>query len=231
MDLLRIPSRTLLAVAFLCLLCASSLRAQQTTSSSPIRIVTDDLPEIPVNQPYRFQFQASGGTPTYVWKLAEGTLPPGLHLDDGGGLMGVATTVGEFRFVLRVTDSSAPPQSVNKEFVVRINSPLLLEWLNYPRILGARIEGSVKVTNGSKDDFDLTVIIVAVNDIGRATALGYQRLSLKAGVADLAIPFGLNMPPGSYVVHADAIAEVPAKNAIYRQRLQTPSPLVVAVGP
>jgi hypothetical protein len=61
--------------------------------------------------------------------------------------------------------------------------------------------------------------------------LGYQRLNLKAGVADLQIPFGLNMPPGSYVVHADAIAEVPAKNAIYRQRLQTASPLTVAVGP
>jgi len=224
-------SRVLSALALFCLVFGCGLRAQQAPTSSPLRIGSDVLPEIPINQPYRFQLQATGGTPTYTWKLSEGELPPGLRLDDGGGLMGVAIKAGEFRFVMRVTDSSAPPNSVNKEFVVRINAPLLLEWLNYPQVPGGRIEGSVKVTNGSKDDFDLTVIIVAVSDIGRATALGYQRLSLKAGVADLAIPFGLNMPPGSYVVHADAIAEVPARNVIYRQRLQTPSPLTVAVGP
>lgn len=224
-------SRVLSAVALLLVAYSSSLPAQQVPAAPPLRVVTDALPEIPVNQPYRFQFQATGGTPTYVWKLAEGDLPPGLRLDDGGGLMGVATKVGEFRFVLSVTDSSGPPNRVNKEFVVRINSPLLLEWLTYARVQGSRIEGSVKVSNGSKDDFDLTVIIVAVNDTGRATALGYQRVSLKSGVVDLPIPFGLNMPPGSYVVHADAIAEVPDKNAIYRQRLQTPSPLTIAVGP
>jgi hypothetical protein len=218
-------------VAFLCVVYSFSSRAQQATASSPLKIVTDILPEVCVNQPYRFQFQATGGAPAYSWRLESGDLPTGLNLDVSGGLTGTPTKIGEFHFVLKVTDSAAPPNSINKEFVVRIFSPLRLEWLMYPRVLSTRIDGSVKVTNGSNDDFDLTVIVVAVNDIGRATAIGYQRLNLKAGVADLPIPFGLDMPPGSYVVHADAIAEVPAKSAIYRQRLQTPSPLIVAVGP
>ena len=207
------------------------LAIAQQTPPTPLRIVTDVVPQVSVNQPYRFRFEAAGGVAPYGWKLIGGDLPPGLVLDDTGGLIGRATKVGEFRFVIKLTDSAAPPNSITKEFVVRIYSPLVLEWVTYPRVLGARVDGIVKVTNGSKDDFDLTVIIMAVNEIGRATALGYQRLNLKAGVADLQIPFGLDMPPGSYVVHADAIAEVPAKNAIYRQRLQTTSPVTVAVGP
>jgi len=39
------------------------------------------------------------------------------------------------------------------------------------------------------------------------------------------------LPPGPYVVHADAVGEVAEKNQIYRARLQTPGPLQVAVGP
>jgi len=203
----------------------------QQTSSAPLRIVTEVLPEISINQPFQFRFGATGGVAPYGWKVIGGELPPGFVLDDSGGLTGRATKVGEFRFVIKLTDSAAPPNSITREFAVRISAPLVLEWVTYPRVVGARIDGIVKVTNGSKDDFDLTVIIVAVNEIGRATALGYQRLNLKAGVADLQIPFGLDMPPGSYVVHADAVAEVPAKNAIYRQHLQTTSALTVAVGP
>jgi hypothetical protein len=33
------------------------------------------------------------------------------------------------------------------------------------------------------------------------------------------------------VIHADAIAEIPARGAILRQRLQTPQPLQIAQGP
>ena len=39
---------------------------------------------------------------------------------------------------------------------------------------------------------------------------------------DFEIPFGSTLPTGKYVVHADAIAEVPSKKAIYRARQQTP---------
>jgi hypothetical protein len=208
--------------------CAS---AQQTASTTPLRITTETLPEIPVHQPYRARFEAAGGTGPYSWKLINGALPTGLELSQDGQVIGEATAVGEFHFTISLTDSAAPPNTVRKDYVLRLSSPLHLEWSTFPRLLTSRIDGVVKVTNASKDDFDLTVIVVAVNESGRATAIGYQRFSLKSGITDLQIPFGLNMPPGSYTVHADAIAEVPAKNAIYRQRLQTPSPLVITAGP
>ena len=67
---------------------------------------------------------------------------------------------------------------------------------------------------------------MAVNQIGRATALGYQEFTLQSGGQQL-IPFGSEPGPGKYIVHADAVAEVPSTNSIYRARKQTDAPLLI----
>jgi len=112
-----------------------------------------------------------------------------------------------------------------------IATSLLLEWNQPPKVHDNRIDGSVQVSNGSSDTFDLTVVIVAVAENGRATAIGYEHFDLKPSPDSTKIPFGNTLPSGAYVIHADAIAEIAAKNAILRQRLQTPQPLHVTVGP
>ena len=132
---------------------------------------------------------------------------------------------------MTVTDSAQPAHSINKELRTKVSAALLLEWLRPPMVRGNRIDGAVQVSNGSKDDFDLTVIIVAVNQIGRATALGYQHFTLKAETLNFQIPFEGTPGPGAYVVHADAVAEIPAKNVILRQRMQTPTALQITQGP
>jgi len=73
--------------------------------------------------------------------------------------------------------------------------------------------------------------MLAVNEIGRATAVGYQHFTLKNNTADLEIPFGENLPRGSYDLNVDAVAEVPATNTIYRARLVPKEKLVVQQGP
>jgi hypothetical protein len=50
--------------------------------------------------------------------------------------------------------------------------------------------------------------------------LGYQEFTLRSG-AEQVIPFGSNPGPGTYVVHADAVAEIASTNTIYRARKQT----------
>src|SRR5262249_42070400 len=130
-------------------------------------------------------------------------------------------------FTLEAADKSQPPQVAQQNFVVQVIGPLTIIWKDGPRIQGNAINGRVAVSNYTGYSFDLTVIIVAVNEIGRATALGYQKLDLASGVIDLEIAFGSTLPVGKYTVHADAIAEVPSKNAIYRARQQTPRPLEV----
>jgi len=74
-------------------------------------------------------------------------------------------------------------------------------------------------------------VILAVAENGRATAIGYQHFPLNAGITSFEIAFGETLPRGAYVVHVDAIAEVPPKDAIYRARLQTKEKLQVVVGP
>jgi hypothetical protein len=119
---------------------------------------------------------------------------------------------------------------VRHEFAIEVEGALLLEWVKQPSLAENSIAGSVKVTNNSTrgEEFDLTMIIVAVNEVGKAFALGYQHFTLSQDV-DQDIPFTQTVPNGQYIVHVDAIAEVAATRSIYRSRLQTQSPLVVNV--
>jgi hypothetical protein len=80
-------------------------------------------------------------------------------------------------------------------------------------------------------DFDLTVIVMAVAEDGRATAIGYQRFTLKPQTIDFPIPFGENLPWGAYQINVDAVAEVAATNTIYRARLVSNGRLRLIQGP
>jgi hypothetical protein len=77
------------------------------------------------------------------------------------------------------------------------------------------------VSNQTDRDFDLTVIVLAVNDIGRATAIGYQHFNLKKETRDLDIPFGETLSRGNYAVNVDVVGEEPISNRIFRARLVT----------
>jgi hypothetical protein len=87
------------------------------------------------------------------------------------------------------------------------------------------------VSNQTEQDFDLTVIMMAVNETGRATAIGYQRITLKKGTTSLELPFGENLPQGSYELNVDAVAEVAATNSIYRARLVPKEKFQLLQGP
>ncbi|HLK33433.1 MAG TPA: putative Ig domain-containing protein, partial [Terriglobales bacterium] len=161
-----------------------------------------------------------------TWKVAKGDLPPGLHLDEKTGMItGIAEKKGEVRLTIAVTDSAEPPHTAQRELTLTSVSALQLEWQRNPVLESDGIYGSVKVGNPSKDPYDLTFIVVAVNQIGKAFALGYQHFTLLPQAAQ-AIPFGASLPLGTYIVHADAVGEIAAKDVIRRAQLQTPKPLV-----
>ncbi len=123
---------------------------------------------------------------------------------------------GAYTFVLKVDDSGHPPHSATKQFYPSVSTSLLLDWLESPKVRDNRIDGSVQVSNGSHDTYDLTVIIVAVADSDqRATAIGYERFDLKPGTNNLPITFGKALPHGNYTIHADAIAEIPIATSSY----------------
>jgi len=199
---------------------------QNWPTPASISIVTDRLPEPVDHKPYHFQLMARGGRPPYTWAILKGELPAGLHLDENTGLItGIPQGKATARFIVRITDSSQPLLSATREVAMTSAPALQMEWQREPVLENDGIYGEVKVGNPSKDPYDLTFIIVAVNQIGKAFALGYQHFTLPPQGTQ-AIPFGSSLPLGSYTVHADAVGEVREKDVIRRAQLQTPEPLV-----
>jgi Putative Ig domain len=208
--------------------------AQSSAPEEPGLTISDHPlpPDAYIQTRYYFQFETHGNTvPPVHWRVDNGTLPPGLKLEANGVLHGEATRPGEYGFTLSVTDSSVPPQAVQRHFIIKIINALVLTWKDPAHVSGSRIEGSVLVTNTTADDIDLTFIVEAVAPNGRATAIGYQHFVLPKATVEKELPFGENLPSGDYLVNVDAIGEVARRNAIFRERMQTPRPLRVAVGP
>jgi hypothetical protein len=182
---------------------------------------------VTVGSDVNLKIAVTGGAPPLTWKVSAGKLPPGLELDAKSGcICGRPTVPGTYRFEVSVTDSSGPAMQIQREFTLVVSGALSIDWKRRPAVHGQSIDGSVIVSNLTKQDVTLTVIVMAVNQIGRATALGYQEFTLGAG-ADQVIPFGSSPGPETYIVHADAVGEVASTNSIYRARKQTTDPLVI----
>ena len=190
-----------------------------------------DLPDTYPHASYEVQFRAHGGVPVLHWRLEKGALPAGMKLEDDGLLHGQPERTGEFQFTISVRDGGKPQQAVQKAFVLHVRSGLTLNWKAPARVNGNRIEGSVEVSNATPDDMDLTFVVLAVAENGRATAIGYQHFVLRRATVNKELPFGETLPRGGYEVHVDAVGEVAPKNLIYRERLQTPSALQVTAEP
>lgn len=195
-------------------------------------IEPQDLPATYPHALYRVIFHARGNyVPVLHWSVSQGALPPGITLDDGGAFQGEAQRTGEFEFVVVVRDGGKPQQAVQRAFTIKVSDAFSVKWGSPAHVNSNRIEGSVQVTNASNDDLDLTFDVKAVNEYGRATEIGYQHFPLKKGTIEMSLPFGENLPYGTYTVYVDVNAEVAARNAIYKQELQAPHPLQVLVGP
>jgi hypothetical protein len=217
-----------------CCLSLFSCPAVAQTADSPgmaIVIHTQALTRAFLQRPYEFRMGAEGGIPPLNWRVTEGALPAGIALQHDGLLSGVPTETGEFRFTVTVNDSGHPPYQRTQQLVLKVVAPLLAQWGRYPKVSGRRLEGSILVSNATDDDFDLTVIVVAVNPEGRATALGYQRIRLKKDSEGLEIPFGENLAHGVYELDVDAVGEVAASNTIYRARLVPKEKFNIVEGP
>jgi hypothetical protein len=212
----------LVRVLSLCYLCAfaSAATAQQgAATGEPLSVRTTSLPKAYLRQPYETRLEARGGITPLRWEITEGAAPAGIVLGRDGVLSGAPTETGEFKFTVTVTDGGQPAVQRNQPLVLTVVAPLVAQWGRYPKVTGRRLEGSIIVSNQTEQDFDLTVIMMAVNETGRATAIGYQRIALKKSAGGVEIPFGENLPQGSYELNVDAVAEVAATNSIYRARL------------
>jgi len=200
--------------------------AHPRATGQQFSITTSGLPNGIVGDQYQFELQTSYGLPPLTWHASEGQLPPGLRLDPKLGVIaGVPTQIGTYTFTVHASDQSN--STVSRRYVINIGTRTLnIIWKDYPRVESTAINGGVEVSNPSGDAYDLTVIIVAVDEHNKAWALGYQHFEFLSG-ARQQIPFGGTLPDGKYVVNADAVGEIAAKNVIHRARINTPQALTV----
>jgi len=192
----------------------------QAPSPEAFSVVTKELPPAPLWEHYRFSLHASGGIEPYRWTIAA-SLPNGIRLEPSDELTGTPQESGDSEITVVVSDSSNPPMQARQKLRFRVETPLKVVWNRKAQVNGQRIDGSVKVSNRTGRDFDLTFIVLAVNDIGRATAIGYQHFPLKKNTRDFSLPFGDTLSPGNYTVNADVVGEEPVSKRIFRARLVT----------
>jgi hypothetical protein len=212
-------------------LLGSSAAQQGAATGEPIVFATAPLPKGFLRQPYHFKLEAQGGITPLRWEVTNGALPEGVELAPDGTLSGAPTEADSFVFVVTVTDSGKPVAQKKKEYTVEVVAPLVVEWSKKPKITGHRLDAAIRVSNQTGEDFDFTVIALAVNENGRATAVGYQHFTLKKDTDEFEIPFGENLPQGSYDLNVDAVAEVASTNTILRARLAPSGKLQVVQSP
>lgn len=92
-------------LALLLTACPGSTPPGTEDTGPKLVITTEALPAASVAQAYQGSVTASGGTPAYSWRVAQGALPTGLSLSTLGEITGTAQAAGTSSFDAEVRDS------------------------------------------------------------------------------------------------------------------------------
>ena len=101
--------------------CGSSGGGGSTTPT--LKITTQSLPGGAQRTSYNASLTATGGTAPYSWSIPNGSLPTGLSLTAGTGVIsGMPTSTGTSSFTVQVTDSESPARAVMESLSINIAS-------------------------------------------------------------------------------------------------------------
>jgi hypothetical protein len=97
------------------------IESEAAGQPTALSITTTSLPDGALNVSYLATLAAGGGTPPYTWSLSSGSLPPGLSLNSGTGVIsGTPTATGTFSITAQVTDSASSKQTTTKALSITV---------------------------------------------------------------------------------------------------------------
>ena len=155
--------------------------------TTPTKLAVSSYPTLPSavqGDTYLASLLTIGGKSPYHWKTVSGTLPSGLTLSSTGTISGTVSStvaVGNYTFTVSVIDNSSPRMTARASITIPMASPSGLGNCN-------DIEFDVPGT---------TTPIVALNDLGTGTYLGYE-----GGL----YPGGSNVDPSGHLAAGESIA-------------------------
>jgi large repetitive protein len=95
------------------------------TVVASLTVTTGAVSDATERSVYTQVLQAFGGQPPYSWAITIGTLPPGLILNSGTGVItGTPTQAGTFPFAAQVTDASGA--SIQKQYTITVVAGLVV---------------------------------------------------------------------------------------------------------
>jgi len=86
-----------------------------------VAVVTAELKDGVVGEPFSCSLEGVGGTRPYKWSLKGGSLPDGLFISDDGKIKGVPKESGEFRISVSLTDADG--RTTERSFRLKVFSP------------------------------------------------------------------------------------------------------------
>jgi hypothetical protein len=121
-----------------------------TVNAAPIVISPATLPQGMVGLAFTTTVTASGGLAPYTFSVSTGTLPAGLTLAAGTGIIsGTPTASGPSTFTIKVADSETVPQIATQTYTVTILSTLTITTSTLPAAnIGVSYTATLAVTGG-----------------------------------------------------------------------------------
>ncbi|MFZ4858968.1 MAG: putative Ig domain-containing protein [Desulfuromonadaceae bacterium] len=128
--------------------------------SSTLTIIESVLPDARTSGPYGANIRAQFGTAPYSWRISSGTLPDGLSLSStstNATISGTPTTAGTATFTVEVTDSSATPQKVIRQFTLTTQGVLAITTSNLPSLTSGQPYTAMVATTGGAAPYNFTL--------------------------------------------------------------------------